>query len=121
MTELAERAPAEERGTLRIDPTVVRKIAERAADETPGTTRVERRIAGLDVGSHGSSATVTGDGDRVMLRMDLALNYPAPVHGIVADVRARVTEQVERLTSYRVRGVEITVSALRPDIRPRVE
>ncbi|MGQ0837875.1 Asp23/Gls24 family envelope stress response protein [Actinokineospora sp.] len=123
MTEQAVRPPAapEDRGGLRIDPVVVRKVAQRAADETPGTTAVQRKLAGLGIGSQGSTATVTGDGDHVELRIDLALHYPAAVREVVADVRARVTEAVERITAYRVRGVDVTVSALRPEIRPRVE
>ncbi|WP_424185259.1 Asp23/Gls24 family envelope stress response protein [Actinokineospora sp. G85] len=107
----------DDRGALRIDPAVVRKIAEHAADAAPGTTSVKRKL----IGSHGASATVTGAGDTVSLRLDLALHYPAKVREVVSDVRAKVAEEVERITSYRVLGVDVTVSALLPATRPRVE
>ena len=107
----------DDRGTLSIDPVVVRKIAEHAADAAPGTTAVKRKL----IGSHGATATVDGSGDTVSLRVDLALHYPAAVRQVVADVRAAVTGEVERITSYRVLGVDVTVSALLPEIRARVE
>jgi uncharacterized alkaline shock family protein YloU len=115
------RAPAEERGRLSIDHTVVRKIAQYAADEIPGTTRARRRMAGVEVGSQGASARVSGNGDEVDLAIDLALHYPATVRDVVDRVRGHVTEEVRRLTAYRVRSIDVTVSALLPDIGPRVE
>ncbi|EMD26759.1 Asp23/Gls24 family envelope stress response protein [Amycolatopsis azurea] len=113
-------AEPEDRGTLTIAPSVVRKIAQHAADQVDGTTRAERRIAGLGLGTHGASAKVGGEGNDVDLLLDVALHYPAPVRRIVGDLRARVTEEVERITSYQVRDISVTVSALLPDIAPRV-
>lgn len=110
-----------ERGSLRIDPLVVRKVAQHAADQVPGTTTVQRKLAGLGIGEHGSSATVTGEGGAVDIRVELALHYPASVREVAGAVRERVTGAVEHITSYRVRGVDVTVTALRPEIRPRVE
>ncbi|MGY6654279.1 Asp23/Gls24 family envelope stress response protein [Amycolatopsis sp. TRM77291] len=113
-------ADAADRGTLTISPSVVRKIAQHAADQVDGTTRAERRIAGLGLGTHGTSAKVGGEGNDVDLVLDVALHYPAPVRRIVGDLRARVTEEVERITSYQVRDISVKVSALLPDIAPRV-
>nr|WP_091449257.1 Asp23/Gls24 family envelope stress response protein [Actinokineospora iranica] len=129
MSETAEAAEAparvlpdpEDRGTLRIDAAVVRKLAEHAADSAAGTVVTRRSLAGVDLGARGASATVTGDGDQVDLRLDLALRYPAPVRDVVARLRTRVAEEVERITSYRVRGVDVVVSALLPESRPRVQ
>lgn len=124
MTQLSERPalrPVDDRGTLRVDRSVVRKIAERAADDTPGTTAMARKVVGVEVGTHGSKVEVDGDGHRVRLKVDVALHYPASVRTVVEDVRERVIAEVERLTGYHVRGVDVTVSALRPKIRPRVE
>jgi uncharacterized alkaline shock family protein YloU len=109
-----------DRGTLSIDHLVVRKVAQRAADEVPGTATVERKIAGMGLGAHGASAKVSGRDNDVDLALDLALHYPAPVRTVVGDVRAKVTEEVERITSYKVRSIAVTVSALLPDIPPRV-
>jgi uncharacterized alkaline shock family protein YloU len=115
-----ELPAVEDRGTLTIDHVVVRKVAQRAADEVPGTAAVERRIAGLGVGVHGSTAKVSGRDNDVDLALDLALHYPAPVRTVTGDVRAKVAEEVERITSYHVRSVAVTVSALLPDVPPRV-
>ncbi|TQJ01020.1 Asp23/Gls24 family envelope stress response protein [Amycolatopsis cihanbeyliensis] len=110
----------EERGTLSISHTVVRKIAQRTADQVDGTTRAQRRVAGLGLGTHGSSAKVAGRADEVDLSMDLALHYPTSIGTVTGEVRERVTEEVERLTAYRVRSLRVTVSALLPEIQPRV-
>lgn len=105
-----------ERGTLTIGHAVVRKVAQHAADQVPGTTRAERKLGG----THGASARVGGHDNDVDLALDLALRYPAPVRAVVGDVRARVVEEVERITAYRVRTLAVTVSALLPDAPPRV-
>jgi uncharacterized alkaline shock family protein YloU len=110
----------EERGTLSIDHAVVRKVAQRAADQIAGTAKVERRVAGVAVGSQGASARVSGRDNDVDLRLDVALHYPAPVREVVGTVRAAVTEEVEHITSYTVRSLAVTVSALVPDVPPRV-
>ncbi|WP_158894384.1 Asp23/Gls24 family envelope stress response protein [Amycolatopsis anabasis] len=112
--------PIEDRGTLKIDHLVVRKVAQRAADEVPGTVRAERRIAGLDLGGQGANAKVSGQDNDVDLALDLALRYPGPVRTVVGAVRDRVTGEVERITSYHVRSLRVTVSALLPETRPRV-
>ncbi|MGH3519101.1 MAG: Asp23/Gls24 family envelope stress response protein [Haloechinothrix sp.] len=99
-----------DRGWLQIDHSVVRKIAQHAADQVHGVA-TDRR---------GSNAKVHGTGDEVDLLLDLPLYYPAPVRSVVADVREKVTAEIEHLTSYRVRAFEVTVSELLPDIPPRV-
>lgn len=113
-TPVAELVAEEERGTLDIHPTVLRKIAAHAADHTPGTLRHERRVAGLGIGSAGSGATVTDGPDGVVdISLELTLQYPAPVRRTVDAVRARVSEELTRLTGRRVRNLAVTVSGLR--------
>lgn len=115
------RASTEERGRLSIGQTVVRKIAQHAADEVPGTARAARQVAGVAVGTHGASARVSGEGDEVDLAIDLALRYPALVRDVVDRVRTHVIGEIRRMTAYRVRSVDVTVSALLPDTGRRVE
>lgn len=113
---------AAERGTLQIDRAVLRKIAEHAADTAAGTTRAQRRIAGLGVGTHGSSAKLSGPDRELRIRLDLALRYPEPVGESVRAVRAKVREELDRQAGVRVISVEVTVSALVPaPKRDRVE
>jgi len=112
------RLPAvEERGRLEIHPAVLRKIVEHAADQVPGTLRHERRLAGIDMGEAGASARViTGAGDppTVDVRLELTLQYPAPVRTVVAAVRAKVGEELARVAGHRVRAMTVTIAGLRP-------
>ena len=106
----------EERGRLEIHPAVLRKIVEHAADQVPGTLRHERRLAGIDMGEAGASARVTtgsGDPPSVDIRLELTLQYPAPVRTVVAAVRAKVGEELARISGHRVRAMAVTVAGLR--------
>jgi uncharacterized alkaline shock family protein YloU len=103
---------AAERGRLDVALSVVRKIAEYAADHTAGTVRTQRRLAGLDLGESGASAKVAGYGEQVDLRLEVPLAYPARITESAAAVRDHVRERVQALTPYRVRSLDIGVSAL---------
>jgi uncharacterized alkaline shock family protein YloU len=112
------RLPAiAERGRLEIHPAVLRKIVEHAADQVPGTLRHERRLAGIDIGGEaGASARVTtgpGDPPSVDLRLELTLQYPASVRSVVDAVRAKVGDELIRITGHRVRAMTVTVAGLR--------
>jgi uncharacterized alkaline shock family protein YloU len=107
----------EDRGSLSIGHIVVRKVAQRAADDVPGTTRTKR---GSGLGTHGASVHVSGRDNDVDLALDLALRYPGAVRETASAVRESVTTEVERITSYRVRSVSVTVSALEAARQPRV-
>lgn len=103
---------ASERGRLDVALSVVRKIAEYAADHTAGTVRSQRRLAGLDLGESGTSAKVSGYGEQVDLRLEVPLAYPARIADSAAAVRDAVRDRVQELTPYRVRSLDIGVSAL---------
>jgi len=84
--------------------------------------KAPRKIAGIGAGEQGASAKIDGFGSEVDITLDVALRYPSPVRELTDDMRRRVTDEVHRITGYRVRSVRITVSALRPESRPsRVE
>ena len=109
---LPDSEEAAERGRLDVALSVVRKIAEYAADHTAGSVRTQRRLAGLDLGESGASAKVSGYGEQVDLRLEVPLAYPAPITESAAAVRDHVRERVQALTPYRVRTLDIGVSAL---------
>lgn len=114
-------APAD-RGRLDIHPSVLRKIVEHAADEVPGTLRHARRLAGIDVGDAGASAKVTvssAESAAVDVRLELTLQYPAPVRTVVEAVRTRVGDELARIAGHRVRTLSVTVSGLRGPAGPR--
>ena len=103
---------AGDRGRLDIAFGVVRKIAEHAADTAEGTTTVHRSLAGVGLGESGSTVKVSGYGEQVDLRLEVPLVYPAPISSTVEAVRETVRERVQTLTGYRVRSLDVTVSAL---------
>lgn len=110
----------DERGRLRIDPSVLRKIAEHTADLTPGTLRARRTVAGVGVGSAGATAKVTITGQRVDLRVELALRYPGPVRSTVEQLRSKISDEIRRITGYQVRSIAVTVTGLIPEPSFRV-
>jgi uncharacterized alkaline shock family protein YloU len=112
VTPLPEDHEASERGRLDVALSVVRKIAEYAADHTAGTVRTQRRLAGLDLGEHGASAKVSGYGEQVDVRLEVPLAYPSRITDSAAAVRDNVRERVQALTPYRVRSLDLSVSAL---------
>lgn len=116
-TEPAESATgedSEERGTLHVNRTVLRKIAQHAADVDPGSVRSGRK--------HASDAEISGPDDALRVRLSVALSYPAPVRDTVASVRERVGAELSRIAGCQVRSVDVTVSALVPPAAaPRVE
>lgn len=117
-----ETAPVDpgDRGRLTIGRSVIRKVAEHAADAVPGTTRTRRRIAGIGLREQSPSVKISRSGADVDLALDIAMHYPGSIQAIAAAVRERVVTEVERSTSRRVRTVDIKVSALLPDLPPRI-
>ncbi|HEY2203546.1 MAG TPA: Asp23/Gls24 family envelope stress response protein [Pseudonocardia sp.] len=109
-----------ERGSLQIDASVIRKIVEHATDQMPGTLRATRRVAGVAVRENGSNAKVWVGAEYVDLRLTVALRYPGSVTAAVGQVRARVAEDIERMTGLRVRGFEVTVAGLYRDTPTRL-
>jgi uncharacterized alkaline shock family protein YloU len=105
----------EERGRLRIDPSVLRKIAERIADLTPGTLPARRTVAGVGLGSVGATAKATVTGQRVDLHIELALRYPGPVRPTVDRLRSRIGDEVRRISGYQVSSIAVTVTDLLPE------
>ena len=110
-----------ERGRLRIDPSVLRKIAEHLADLAPETLPAPRSVAGVGVGSTGATAKVSLAGQRVDLYLELALRYPGPVRSAVDRLHNRINEEIQRITGYQVGSVSVTVTALLPEPSVRVQ
>ena len=92
---------AAERGALEIHDGVLRKLVERFVDDAPETVR-------------GCTVRITGTAPEIDIAVRLALRYPAPVRGAAEAVRARLVAEVGRVTGYRVRRLDVTVSALLP-------
>lgn len=115
----SELPSADDRGGLEVAALVVRKVAERAADLTPGTLPSPHRLVGTR--RRGAQAKIDGEGSTVTVALQLALRYPSPIRELSEAVRKHVSDEVQRITGYRVAGVRITVSALLPEAHTRVE
>jgi uncharacterized alkaline shock family protein YloU len=111
----------DERGRLRINPSVLRKVAEHTADLTPGTLPAPRTVARVGLGSTGATVKATLTGQRVDLRVELALRYPSPVRSTVDQLRSRISDEVQRITGYQVRSIAVTVTALLPEPNPGLQ
>lgn len=107
------RADPAERGRTVLAPQVVDKIAAQAATEIDGISGLQRRIAGRALGNAQVRAQSDLDGQVVAVRMQLAVEFPAPLLELTRQVRQHVTEQIQTLCSLRVDHIDITVAALR--------
>jgi len=113
VTELPE---PDDRGSLDIDPAVLKKIVEYAADTAPATRHRARTVAGLGMGESGPSARITTrSAEEIDVRLRLTLVYPGPVRAAVAEVRERVAADLRRMTGRRLRGFTVEVDALQAD------
>ena len=108
-------APAE-RGRTRIADRVVEKVAARAVAEVDNATGVARTVLGVRLGTAGDDASARVDADVdggvVLVRVTMAVRWPAPVRAVTRRVRAHVTERVAELTGLQVAEVDIDVSTL---------
>ena len=113
-----ELAEAAERGTLEIDQSVLRKIVEHAADQAPGTRHRARTVAGMGVGESRPSAKINTYADGIDVRLNVSLNYPAPIRSTVADVRERISRELDRIAGQQVRSLSVDVVSLQGDRVP---
>jgi uncharacterized alkaline shock family protein YloU len=120
--------PAEggDRGGLIIADKVVEKVAAHAISGVAHATGAPRRVLGVSVGnvSDDTRARVNADvdGDVASVTVDLAVEWPTPVRGVVEDVRRRIRDDVYRITGVTVQQVDIEVvsmATLQHDV-PRV-
>ncbi|GAA2662241.1 Asp23/Gls24 family envelope stress response protein [Nonomuraea recticatena] len=98
----AQRIPAEQRGRTRIEDRVVSSIALQAANEVEQVREV----------LHRRSPAARVDGDLTTIRVDVALDYPAPVRTIASEIRNHVARRVLELTGLEVAQVDVRVTSL---------
>lgn len=111
-----------ERGRTTVADRVIAKIAAAAATEVDGAAGLQRSLAGRDLGRPEVRADADVDGAVATLRLQIAVDYPAPVQQVSRAVRRRVVDTLADLAGVRVDHVDITVAALRrpPVTRRRV-
>ena len=114
------------RGSTRIAPRAVERIAAQAVQEVDQATGTARRVLGVSVGSTGetSRADVSArvDGETATVEVTMTVIYPASVRDVTRRTRDHITERVRELAAVHVQQVDITVTGMtvaRPDA-PRV-
>ena len=110
-TELAER------GQTTIADRVLETLARRAALEIPGVVRHSTGSDLLPMGSDHPAATVESAGDRVRLRLEVALTWGTAVPEVASTVRQHVRRRVSEQTGKVVDRVDVSVVALLPQSR----
>lgn len=106
--------PPQERGTLDVRVTAIRRIAERVSLDVPGTVRRSStlgRVRGTDA-PH-ADVRVSDRTARVTLRV--ACTWPSPMSAIAEEVRDRVLRETTRLSGVPVTSVDVTAVAVTPD------
>jgi uncharacterized alkaline shock family protein YloU len=107
-----------ERGWTSITDRVVEKTAAQAALEVDHVHGISRqRISRALRSGGGVEAHAAIDGGLAQLRVEIEVDYPAPVRLITRQVRRHVRDRVTRLCGLTVTDVDITVAALRIETR----
>jgi uncharacterized alkaline shock family protein YloU len=102
------------RGWTSITDRVVEKTAAQAALEVDHVHGISRqRISRALRSGGGVEAHAAIDGGLAQLRVEIEVDYPAPVRQITRQVRRHVRDRVTRLCGLTVTDVDITVAALR--------
>jgi uncharacterized alkaline shock family protein YloU len=109
----SELTDPDTRGRTVLAPGVVEKIAAQAALEIGDISGLRRRVAGRLVSDERVRADVVLDGQVAVVRLQLAVAFPARLLDLTREVRQHVTARVQALSGLRVDHVDITVAALR--------
>jgi uncharacterized alkaline shock family protein YloU len=105
-----QAVPVEQRGRTDIAERVVSRIAARAAGEVARVRKVGER--GPLAFRGGTRAIV--DRELTALRLDLTVEYPAPLLHVAEEVRQHVTERIRVLTGLAVGHIDIDVTNVVP-------
>lgn len=104
----------QDRGTLTIHDRVVETIATAAACEVPGVRRVGGTLEGV-VGRRLPKVDAKTAGSRTRLTVEVAVQWPAPLGEVLAQVRDRVRSQITTLTGLQVDAVDVLAARMLTD------
>ncbi|MEV4187018.1 Asp23/Gls24 family envelope stress response protein [Streptosporangium canum] len=102
--------PAERRGKTDIPERVVARIAARAAREVARVREVRER----GPLTFGGRTHATLDGDLTVLRLEVSVEYPAPLRQVTEAVRRHVADRVSVLTGLHIDHIDIDVTDVVP-------
>ena len=108
-----DATPPEERGRLTVADRVVERVAGYAAAQVDGAAAAPRRLLGISVGEARTDAEAavraTVDGHVATVAATIAVAWPQSVRRVTEALRARVREDVRRITDVEVAHVDVDV------------
>lgn len=115
------------RGSLTIAEKAIERIATQAVSEVDLATGAPRKVLGVRMGSadghQDARASAQVDGQLVTMSVTLAVQWPAPVRQVCAQVRQHLAERVGAMTGLQVAEIDVDVPTLitgrKPDTRVR--
>ncbi len=117
-----DATPPEERGRLTVAERVVERVAGYAATQVDGAAAAPRRLLGISVGDARPDAEAavraTVDGSVATVEATVAVAWPQSVRRVTDALRARVREDVRRITGVEVAHVDVDVVDFVPATAP---
>lgn len=107
----------EGRGRTTIADRVIERLARRVALDVPG---VVRHSSGPPLGGLGQElpeASAETAGERIRLRLRVAVRWETPAHEVAAAVREQVRRRLGAITGKSIDRVDVVVGALLPSSR----
>ncbi|WP_051809364.1 Asp23/Gls24 family envelope stress response protein [Actinoplanes subtropicus] len=103
-----------ERGILIMKDRAVQRIAEAAALQVPGVIPAAQSTSTIGAALGRGYPRVDCDvaGGRVRADVEIVGRWPIPAAHLGAQVRAAVTEQLQRLAGLRVDAVDVTIAKI---------
>lgn len=124
LREAEPLASPAERGTLEVKTRAIQHIAEQAVRDTPGTV-AHHSTLGRFVGAGTPKASITMEGARARISVDVAAVWPCDATAIATGVRDRVLTETARLSGVFIRTVDVSIEVVQPseatDVGRRVE
>jgi uncharacterized alkaline shock family protein YloU len=120
-----------DRGTLRLAPGVVARIAEVAASRVPGVMPVfddvvavpsDPMVLGAAARATDPSVSASADvhADAASVHVTIGVVWPTPVNDVAAAVARAVTDEVRRLAGVTIERVDVEIAAIGTPPRRRV-
>lgn len=119
---MTEQLEMSNRGTTTIPARVVAQIAAQAALEVAHVGSSAGGVLGVGARRNfHSRPDVECDlyGQVAVLRMDVGVVFPTPLHSTLEQLRDHVRSQVERWTELEVRRIDVEISWLDPSTKVR--
>ncbi len=98
------------------------RTVEHVVSGVHGATGASRHVLGMSLGSVDEDTKARVDasiaGDVATVRVRMSVDWPASIRNVTDQVRARIVDEVHRITDMRVGQVDIEVQSVvtdRPD------